>query len=56
VFVVVSVGKRNRYGLPDEEPLARWAAAGAEVLLTSEEGAVWLRSDGEHVKRVDWRR
>jgi len=55
-FAVVSVAKRNRYGLPDEEPLARWAAAGAEVLLTSEEGAVWLRSDGEHVKRVDWRR
>ncbi|MDX1420875.1 MAG: DNA internalization-related competence protein ComEC/Rec2 [Rubricoccaceae bacterium] len=55
-FAVVSVAKRNRYGLPDEEPLARWAAAGAAVHLTSEEGAVWLRSDGETVERVDWRR
>lgn len=55
-FAVVSVAARNRYGLPDEEPLARWAAVGAAVLLTAEEGAVWLRSDGEGVQRVDWRR
>ena len=54
-FAVVSVAQRNRYGLPDEEPLARWAAAGARVLLTSREGAVWLRSDGRHVRRVGWR-
>jgi competence protein ComEC len=54
-FAVVSVGRRNRYGLPDEEPLARWAAAGAAVLQTAEEGAVWLRSDGREVRRVDWR-
>ena len=52
----MSVAARNRYGLPDEEPLARWAAAGAAVLLTAEEGAVWLRSDGQRVARVDWRR
>ena len=54
-FAVVSVAQRNRYGLPDEEPLERWAATGAELLLTSREGAVWLRSDGRHVRRVDWR-
>src|SRR5690606_41646610 len=55
-FAVVSVAARNRYGLPDEEPLARWAAAGAAVHLTAEEGAVWPRSDGVRVERVDWRR
>ena len=54
-IAVVSVARKNRYGLPDEEPLARWAAAGAEVVRTSTEGAVWLRSDGETVRRVDWR-
>ena len=54
-FAVVSVAQRNRYGLPDEEPLARWERAGAQTLLTSAEGAVWLRSDGERVRRVDWR-
>lgn len=54
-FAVVSVARRNRYGLPDEEPLRRWTATGALVLLTSAEGAVWLQSDGEHVRRVRWR-
>jgi len=54
-FAVVSVARRNRYGLPNEEPLARWSATGAAVLLTSHEGAVWLRSDGRSVRRVDWR-
>ncbi|MEM6287543.1 MAG: DNA internalization-related competence protein ComEC/Rec2, partial [Bacteroidota bacterium] len=53
-FAVVSVGRRNRYGLPHETPLARWRATGAQTLLTSVEGAVWLRSDGEHVERVAW--
>lgn len=54
-FAVVSVARRNRYGLPDEEPLGRWVATGAQTLLTSVEGAVWLRSDGETVERVGWR-
>lgn len=54
-FAVVSVAERNRYGLPDEEPLARWERTGAQTLLTSAEGAVWLRSDGDHVWRVAWR-
>ena len=54
-FAVVSVARRNRYGLPDEEPLERWESTGADVLQTSTEGAVWLRSDGARVERVDWR-
>lgn len=53
-YAVVSVAKENRYGLPDEEPLMRWLLAGAEVLQTADEGAVWLRSDGETITRVDW--
>ncbi len=54
-FAVVSVARRNRHGLPDAEALMAWADAGAEVLQTADEGAVWLRSDGRSVKRVDWR-
>ena len=54
-FAVVSVARRNRYGLPNREPLARWKQTGAQTLLTSAEGAVWLRSDGETVERVAWR-
>ena len=52
---IISVARRNRYGLPDEEPLARWEATSAEVLQTAHEGAVWLRSDGENIERVLWR-
>lgn len=52
---VVSVARRNRFGLPDPEPLARWRQAGAQVLQTSAEGAIWLRSDGRVVSRVPWR-
>ena len=52
---VVSVARRNRYGLPNAEPLMRWQAAGAEVVQTATDGAVWLRSDGQAVTRVDWR-
>lgn len=52
---VVSVAERNRYGLPDAPVLDRWADAGATVLQTWQEGAVWLRSDGRTVERVDWR-
>lgn len=54
-YAVVSVAERNRYGLPNDEPLARWAGTGASVLQTAQEGAVWLRSDGRAYGRVDWR-
>ena len=54
-WAVVSVARRNRYGLPNEEPLQRWREAGATVASTAEGGAVWLRSDGREVRRVDWR-
>ena len=54
-LAVVSVAARNGYGLPDEEPLAMWKSVGAALLTTAEEGAVWVRSDGREVWRVDWR-
>ncbi|MEM1054734.1 MAG: DNA internalization-related competence protein ComEC/Rec2 [Bacteroidota bacterium] len=54
-WAVVSVARRNAYGLPNEEPLQRWTEAGATVLSTATEGAVWLRSDGRDVHRVTWR-
>jgi competence protein ComEC len=54
-WAVVSVAARNRYGLPDAEPLMRWHASGAAVVQTADAGAVWLRSDGATITRVDWR-
>ncbi|MEZ4700579.1 MAG: DNA internalization-related competence protein ComEC/Rec2 [Rhodothermales bacterium] len=52
---VVSVARVNRYGLPDEDVLARWEAAGVDLLSTDRRGAIWLRSDGTQVAELDWR-
>jgi competence protein ComEC len=54
-FAVVSVGPHSRFGLPDEEIIARWRAHGAEVWTTAGQGALWLRSDGREIHRVEWR-
>jgi competence protein ComEC len=54
-WAIVQVARLNRYGLPDEEPLQRWASAGLHVVSTSSEGAVWLHSDGRRFRRVAWR-
>jgi competence protein ComEC len=52
---VVSVGESNRFGMPDQDVLARWRARGAAVRSTAQEGAVWLRTDGNEVWTVDWK-
>lgn len=43
---VISVGKRNRYGHPAEETLARLRAAGTQIFTTIQQGAVTLYTDG----------
>jgi competence protein ComEC len=42
-LAVISVGTGNRFGLPDEDVLARWAAAGADVRRTDHDGAITVR-------------
>jgi competence protein ComEC len=39
-WAVVSAGHRNRWGFPAAPVVARWQAAGAEVLRTADSGAV----------------
>ncbi len=51
-MAVVSVAERNRYGLPDEDVLARLSGNGYEIRSTAESGAVWVRSDGRRVESV----
>lgn len=48
-YVVISVGKNNTYGHPVASVLERFAALGAEVHRTDEEGTVVLRSNGRTV-------
>jgi len=51
---VVSVGRSNRFGMPDAQVLSRWRQH-ASVYTTSQRGAVWMRSDGVDVWRVQWK-
>lgn len=53
-FAVISVARRNRYGLPNTGPVSRWDATPAQLLQTAEEGAIWLKSDGSGVTRYEW--
>jgi competence protein ComEC len=45
-LAIISVGDGNRYGLPDEEVLARYAAHGIEVLRTDLDGMVEMSTAG----------
>lgn len=47
-LAVFSVGARN--GLPREEVVARYQAAGAEVLRTDRDGAITIETDGRSVR------
>ena len=45
-IVVISVGRDNRYGLPDPGIVARYEERGSRVLRTDRDGAVEIVSDG----------
>lgn len=45
-LTLISCGRNNSYGHPHEETLERLEDAGSRKLLTMEEGAVTIRSDG----------
>lgn len=53
--VVISVGRRNRYGHPSPQVLAAWARADRAILRTDESGTVRIRgcADGSHRVRTD---
>jgi competence protein ComEC len=52
---VISAGAHGFFDLPRPEVVRRWDAAGAAVWTTKRGGALWLRSDGVHLERVQWR-
>lgn len=47
-YAVISVGKDNGYGLPDEKTVNRLIQAGAQVYRTDEDGTVGFALDGTH--------
>ncbi|MEA4938744.1 MAG: ComEC/Rec2 family competence protein [Christensenella sp.] len=52
-IAVISVGKNNDYGLPDEALLNRLKDAGVTVYRTDESGAITLLLDGTNVTVVE---
>lgn len=54
-IAIISVAERNRFGLPNTDVIARWTNTSTSVLLTSDQGAIWLQSNGQSIQRVIWR-
>jgi competence protein ComEC len=51
-IAVISVGKDNEYGLPDQELLDRLEKQGVTVYRTDEDGTITLLLDGTNVTVV----
>ncbi len=51
---VVSVGHSSRYGMPDARVIRRWRREARQVHSTADRGAVWMRTDGKEVWRLQW--
>jgi len=49
-LAIFSVAGRNRFGLPRSEVLARYEAAGADILRTDQDGAITVETDGQSVR------
>ncbi|MGH7833326.1 MAG: DNA internalization-related competence protein ComEC/Rec2, partial [Candidatus Binatia bacterium] len=49
-LAIISVGRRNPFGLPREEVVARYLEQGSLVLRTDEDGAVMLQTNGKTVR------
>ncbi len=52
---IFSVSDRNRFGLPREEVISRYVAAGSEILRTDQDGAVIIETDGERLRYRTYR-
>jgi competence protein ComEC len=53
---LISDGIKNKFGHPSEEVLQRLNEAGSFTARTDKSGAVLLRSDGDNIFAVDWRK
>jgi competence protein ComEC len=52
---IVSCGRRNPFGHPAPGALARLSAAGASIVRTDREGALWFEIEPGGTRRVAWR-
>ena len=54
--VILSYGKKNRYGHPSKEVLKRLEEAGTRVFSTQKSGAIRLETDGKRMKIRGYKR
>lgn len=52
---LISVGEQNKFGHPSQSVLKRLEELKSKILRTDEEGAVILQSDGEQIKKINWK-
>ncbi len=48
-IVVITAGRGNLYGVPNQEVLDRYRKLGARILRTDEDGAVQITADGQNI-------
>jgi len=48
--VIISVGERNKYGLPSKEAMARLSGGGPRIYRTDYQGTITITTDGETYK------
>lgn len=49
-YSLISCGKDNFYGHPHEELVNRLNAVGTKVFITTQSGAISIKTDGERMK------
>ena len=54
-LAIFSVGQRNSFGLPRDEVLVNYTAAGAEILRTDRDGAITIETDGRTIRYRTYR-
>lgn len=49
-LAIFSVGRRNAFGLPREDIVARYAKLGSQILRTDQDGAIIVETDGTRIR------
>lgn len=52
---LLSVGAQNKFGHPSQIVLDRLTKLNSKLLRSDEEGAVILQSDGDQIKKINWK-
>lgn len=53
-IAVISVGRDNRYGLPDDQTISRLKAKGVRLFRTDNRGAITITTDGGDLEVETW--